>query len=44
VKLLRDETIRILEANISYFDEQSFVKLRDAACTRLTFLNGRRGI
>jgi len=43
VKLLRDETIRIMETNVTYFDEQSFVRLRDATCTRLTLLNGRRG-
>ena len=39
VKKLRDYVIEIL----SEPTEQRYVKLRDAACTRLTLLNGRRG-
>ena len=43
VKALRNETLRIMGNTKDISDENIFVKLRDATCTRLTLLNGRRG-
>ena len=33
----------IVADKLSYFDFHKYVELRDAACTKLTLLNGRRG-
>ena len=47
VKTLKDfvesRMKQIALAKFEYFDYHSYVELRDAACPRLTLLNGRRG-
>lgn len=47
VKTLKEFVVsrmkEIVAAKFEYFDYHRYVELRDAACTRLTLLNGRRG-
>ena len=47
VTLLRNYVAKdmkdIVADKLSYFDFHKYVELRDAACTKLTLLNGRRG-
>ena len=47
IRKLRDHVImrkrEIVHDKLTFFDEHLYVELRNAACTRLTLLNGRRG-
>ena len=45
VAVVRDYVLHTLEELNAFqlFNEASFIRLRNAACCRLTLLNGRRG-